>query len=90
MLVDDPQALEQIFEKSPILIATHCEDEGIITHNKNEFIAKYGDEMGEKIFNNEVAVGMTEAMVRISIGEPDDVKIDDVANEEGESDGGQS
>ena len=45
--------------------------------NRLELIAKYGDEMGEKIFNNEVAVGMTEAMVRISIGEPDDVKIDE-------------
>ena len=45
MLVDDPQALEQIFEKSPILIATHCEDEGIITQNKNKFIAQYGDDI---------------------------------------------
>ena len=48
----------------------------IKSDNRLELIAKYGDEMGEMIFDNQVAVGMTEAMVRISIGEPDDIKID--------------
>ena len=45
--------------------------------NRVELIAKYGDKMGELIFNNQVAVGMTEAMVLISLGKPDDIKIEE-------------
>ena len=33
MLVDDKKVLEEIFEKSPMLIAVHCEDEDTIKHN---------------------------------------------------------
>ncbi len=33
MLVDDDRALEGIFAESPVLIATHCEDEEIIRAN---------------------------------------------------------
>lgn len=45
MLVDDQQTLERIFANAPILIATHCEDEGTIRKNTEEFIAKYGEEI---------------------------------------------
>lgn len=38
MLVDRVSALEGIFAESPVLVATHCEDEGIIQSN----IAAYG------------------------------------------------
>src|SRR5690606_10319133 len=40
MLVDDPQVLEQIFTKSPLLIAVHCEDETTIQKNLEEYIDK--------------------------------------------------
>lgn len=30
MLVDDPKVLEEIFTKSPVMIAVHCEDEATI------------------------------------------------------------
>ncbi len=43
MLVDDEQTLATIFSTSPILIATHCEDEATIRKNTEEFIKKYGD-----------------------------------------------
>jgi len=33
MLVDRQEALERIFKESPVLIATHCEDEEIIRNN---------------------------------------------------------
>src|SRR5690606_32126698 len=33
MLVDDENTLEGIFSKSPILVATHCEDEATIRKN---------------------------------------------------------
>ncbi len=45
MLVDDEKALEQIFKKSPVLIATHCEDEATIKKNLEECIERYGEDI---------------------------------------------
>ena len=45
MLVDDPDTLESIFRNAPILIATHCEDEGTIRANTEKFVAEYGDDI---------------------------------------------
>ena len=45
MLVDDKKVLEEIFEKSPMLIAVHCEDEDTIKHNTQLAIEKYGDDI---------------------------------------------
>jgi dihydroorotase len=45
MLVDDEKALEAIFKESPVLIATHCEDESTIQQNMADAKAKYGDEI---------------------------------------------
>ncbi len=46
MLVDDEKALAGIFASSPVLIATHCEDEATIRANMAAFEAKYGDKIG--------------------------------------------
>lgn len=43
MLVDNPQTLEAIFSQSPMLIATHCEDEATIRANSAIYKEKYGD-----------------------------------------------
>lgn len=43
MLVDDKKTLEGIFAESPIIVATHCEDEATIRRNLEEFTGKYGD-----------------------------------------------
>ncbi|MFH2094915.1 MAG: dihydroorotase [Bacteroidota bacterium] len=43
MLVNDPKTLEQIFKLSPLIIATHCEDDTIINRNLNAAKLKYGD-----------------------------------------------
>jgi dihydroorotase len=45
MLVDHIDTLENIFAKSELLIATHCEDEATIRNNSSAFRAKYGDEV---------------------------------------------
>jgi dihydroorotase len=45
MLVDNLLSLSQIFEKSPILVATHCEDEEIISENTKKFKEKYGEKL---------------------------------------------
>jgi dihydroorotase len=45
MLVDDPDALKAIFEKSPLLIAVHAEEEAIVQQNLSEFKEKYGEQI---------------------------------------------
>lgn len=45
MLVDTPASLERIFAESPILIATHCEDNGIIKANLEKYKQQYGEDI---------------------------------------------
>ena len=45
MLVDDEKTLESIFSSSPMLIATHCEDEQIIRANSQKFKEEYGNDV---------------------------------------------
>lgn len=43
MMVDNRDILSAIFSVSPILIATHCEQEDIVRNNMKTYIEKYGD-----------------------------------------------
>ena len=45
MLVDNKTVLEEIFSKSPMLIAVHCEDEGTIQKNIEKAKQQYGEEV---------------------------------------------
>ena len=45
MLVDDPKVLEEIFSKTNLLIAVHCEDETTIKTNFEKFKKEYGDDI---------------------------------------------
>ncbi len=45
MLVDSERTLEAIFSKTPMLIATHCEDEATVEANLEAYIKKYGDDI---------------------------------------------
>ena len=45
MLVDDDHSLEGIFAESPVLIATHCEDETIIGSNTSAFRKQHGEDL---------------------------------------------
>ncbi|NNF21461.1 MAG: dihydroorotase, partial [Saprospiraceae bacterium] len=45
MLVDKESTLENVFRNSPLLIATHCEDEGTIKSNQERAMKEYGDEI---------------------------------------------
>lgn len=45
MLVDDPQALENIFAQVKTLIATHCEDDPTIQKNLAAYKDKYGEDI---------------------------------------------
>ena len=57
MLVDDKSVLENIFEKSKMLIAVHCEDEATIQQNTSHYKSIYGEdvpiEMHPKIRSDE-------------------------------------
>lgn len=44
MLVDNIESLNRIFSESPILIATHCEEESVIRKNLADAIERYGEE----------------------------------------------
>lgn len=43
MLVDNPETLENIFSKTKMLIAVHCEDEATIQKNLKEHLEQYGE-----------------------------------------------
>lgn len=45
MLVDKIESLEKIFKHSPVLIATHCEDETTIKANIEKYREKYGEDV---------------------------------------------
>jgi dihydroorotase len=45
MLVDNPDSLQRIFSESPMLIATHCEDEATIRANLERYKRLYGDHL---------------------------------------------
>ncbi|MXV15607.1 dihydroorotase [Hufsiella ginkgonis] len=45
MLVDNEKTLENIFSSTPMLIATHCEDEDTIRRNLQLFKDKYGENL---------------------------------------------
>jgi dihydroorotase len=58
MLVDNERTLENIFSKSPMLIAVHCEDEATIRANAEKYKAQYGNDIPVKfhpIIRNEEA-----------------------------------
>lgn len=45
MLVDEPSTLERIFAESPMLIATHCEDEATVRNNLAHYKELHGDDL---------------------------------------------
>lgn len=48
MLVDAPDTLERIFAESPMLIATHCEDEATVRHNFARYQRLHGEHLAAK------------------------------------------
>jgi len=49
MLVDNPKTLENIFSQSPMLVATHCEDEATIQSNLNHYRQLLGENITIKL-----------------------------------------
>jgi dihydroorotase len=70
MLVDNIHTLEEIFKRSPIPVAAHCEDESIIRANSEAMRAKFGDdvpvEMHPVIRNSEACFRSSELAVSLA------------------------
>jgi dihydroorotase len=70
MLVDEPSVLEAYFANSPLLIATHCEDEATIKTNIEIFRAKYGENppawVHPEIRNVEACVKSTDLAISLA------------------------
>ncbi|MEO1244750.1 MAG: dihydroorotase [Pseudomonadota bacterium] len=45
MLVDDPEALDKLFEHAPVIVLTHCEDSPMIREAERAARARYGDDV---------------------------------------------
>lgn len=45
MLVDDPKTLEGIFQRSPLIVVTHCEDTPTILANEAKAREQYGEDV---------------------------------------------
>ncbi len=45
MLIDDPAALERLFEHAPVIILTHCEDSPTIWKNEARAREKFGEQV---------------------------------------------
>jgi dihydroorotase len=65
MLVDSPNTLEAIFAGSPMLIATHCEDEATIRYQLELFKTQFGDQLEAKqhpLIRNEQACYLSSSL----------------------------
>ena len=45
MLVDDIDALDDIFNYSPLIVVTHCEDQKTVKKNEDIYSNKYGEDL---------------------------------------------
>jgi len=70
MLVDKMSTLEEIFKRSPVPVAAHCEDETIIRANSETMRLKYGEdvpvEMHPVIRNSEACFRSSELAVMLA------------------------
>ncbi|MBQ7772645.1 MAG: dihydroorotase [Bacteroidales bacterium] len=71
MLVNNEDTLSRIFRESPVLIATHCEEEDIIRRNMEEYTARYGEEipfgMHYRIRSREACISCTRKALDLAV-----------------------
>lgn len=71
MLVNDSQMLNRIFSESPVLVATHCEQEETIKANMASYTEKYGAEipfeMHYKIRSREACIECTKRALELAV-----------------------
>ena len=63
MLVDNPAALEKLFEHAPTIVLTHCEDSPMIWANESAARTKFGDDVP---FSEHPSIRSAEACLKSS------------------------
>ena len=63
MLVDNPAALEKLFEHAPTIVLTHCEDSPMIWENEAAARSKFGDDVP---FSEHPSIRSAEACLKSS------------------------
>jgi dihydroorotase len=63
MLVDNPEALEKLFEHAPVIVLTHCEDSPMIWSNEAAAREKFGDDVP---FSEHPSIRSAEACLKSS------------------------
>jgi dihydroorotase len=63
MLVDNPEALEKLFEHAPVIVLTHCEDSPMIWSNEAAAHEKFGDDVP---FSEHPSIRSAEACLKSS------------------------
>ena len=66
LLVDNEQTLDTIFKETPLLIATHCEEEAIIRANKELYKEATTPDMHPVIRNREACIASSEKAIAIA------------------------
>jgi len=66
LLVDNEQTLDTIFKETPLLIATHCEEEAIIRANKELYKDANTPDMHPVIRNREACIASSEKAIAIA------------------------
>ncbi|NMC40815.1 MAG: dihydroorotase, partial [Bacteroidales bacterium] len=70
MLVNDNNSIRKLLSSTPMLVACHCEDEGIINSNREIFTKKYGENIPPEchpfIRSRDACFKSTEAMVNMA------------------------
>jgi dihydroorotase len=66
LLVDNEQTLDTIFKETPLLIATHCEEEAIIRANKELYKEANTPDMHPVIRNRESCIASSEKAIAIA------------------------
>ncbi len=66
LLVDNEQTLDTIFKETPLLIATHCEEEAIIRANKELYKEANTPDMHPVIRNREACIASSEKAIAIA------------------------
>ena len=70
LLVDDQKTLEDIFNYSPVIITTHCENTPLITENEKKAHEKYGEdipiELHEEIRSREACLISTKKAIELA------------------------
>lgn len=71
LLVDNSKSLENIFSLSKMLIATHCEDNSVISKNMSAAIEKYGEnipfEEHKNIRNREACINSSKKAIELAL-----------------------